>query len=219
MSNEHPDQPTDNDLTIPSTSRLTIRPGVNTESNAPPLPSANDAPWPLRPLFDDEVDLGAELTARFPSTPLISVARFRKPDAKTRRSVAILSTADATASLRVEADTGTGAVQLGFSYGSMLTLRFVLSELSPLDRSFWLEQMRREKGGVARLWGHARWDNDFVICVVRRHFANIYAFSRFDFDAAVRVTPEVTEQLLDWLEKCWKTADTPPDDAPKLLTW
>jgi hypothetical protein len=87
-----------------------------------------------------------------------------------------------------------------------------------MDRARWLELMRREAGGVAFLWGQARWEQDYVICVTRRKFASLYAFSHHGFEAAVRLTPDVSQQLLDWLERFWKS-ETTSGDAPNLLTW
>jgi hypothetical protein len=118
----------------------------------------------------------------------------------------------------IDADASSGSIQLSFSYGSMMSMRFRMDELSSMDRSRWLELMRREGGGVAFLWGQARWEQDYVICVTRRHFASVYAFSYHGFEAAARLTPEVTKKLLDWLEKFWTVA-APGDEPPKMVTW
>jgi len=182
------------------------------------LAASGSAPVLLQQFFNDQIDLSAELATRFPSLPLMSVIRFRKLEGKTQRGVATLSTADGVASAVIDADATTGSIQLSFSYGSMMSLRFRMEELSSMDRSRWLELMRREGGGVAFLWGQARWEQDYVICVTRRHFASIYAFSHHGFEAAVRLTPDVSKQLLDWLEKFWSAASS-GDQSPKLLTW
>jgi hypothetical protein len=179
---------------------------------------SGNAPWTLQQFFNGEIDLERELVARFPNVPLMSTIRFRSLGAKSRRGIATLATQDGTASTLVEADAATRVVQFSFSFGSMLTLRFRLSSLSDADRSRWLELMRREQGGLAFLWGQSRWESDYVICIVRKHFTNLYAFSNREFDAAVRLTPDVTRQMLDWLESMWK-ADEPGDGTPKLLTW
>jgi hypothetical protein len=100
----------------------------------------------------------------------------------------------------------------------MLTLRFRLDSLSDVDRSRWLELMRREQGGLAFLWGQSRWEHDYVICVVHKHFTNLYAFSNREFEAAIRLTPDVTKQMLDWLDANWKPGEA-GDGTPKLLTW
>jgi hypothetical protein len=101
----------------------------------------------------------------------------------------------------------------------MLTLRFRQDDVSDVDRTRWLELMRREQGGLAFLWGPVRWEKDYIICVVRRYFTNLYAFSPHGFEAGVRMTPDVTRQLLNWLEKLWNI--TPPASTAdgKILTW
>jgi hypothetical protein len=100
----------------------------------------------------------------------------------------------------------------------MLTLRFGLDQLGDMDRQRWLDLMRREQGGLAFLWGQSRWEEDYLICIARKYHTNVYAFSPRNFDAAIRLTPEVTRKLLNWLEEFWKSA--PPDEEPpKLLTW
>ena len=182
------------------------------------LAASGSAPVLLQQFFNDQIDLSAELATRFPSLPLMSVIRFRKLEGKSQRGVATLSTPDGVAAAVIDADATSGSIQLSFSYGSMMSLRFRMDELSSMDRSRWLELMRRDQGGVAFLWGQARWEQDYVICVTRRHFASIYAFSHHGFEAAVRLTPDVTKQLLDWLEKFWHS-NAPGDEPPKLLTW
>ncbi len=188
-------------------------PPVSTEVSQP----AN-APWALEQFFNGEIDLDRELVARFPNVPLMSTIRLRSLGAKSKRGVATLATQDGVASVLVEADAATKIVQVSFSFGSMLTLRFRLEDLSDADRSRWLELMRREQGGIAFLWGQSRWESDYVICIVRKHYTNLYAFSRREFEAAVRMTPDVTRQLLDWLDSMWKP-EAPPDAPPRLLTW
>ena len=182
------------------------------------LAASSSAPVLLQQFFNDQIDLSAELATRFQSLPLLSVIRFRKLEGKTQRGVATLSTPDGVASAVIDADAPSGSIQLSFSYGSMMSLRFRMDELSSMDRSRWLELMRRDAGGVAFLWGQARWEQDYVICVTRRHFASIYAFSHHGFEAAARLTPDVTRQLLDWLEKFWNTAAS-SDPPPKMLSW
>jgi hypothetical protein len=187
-------------------------------ANAVAVTQSSHAPWALQQFFNGEIDLERELSARFPSVPLMTTIRFRSLGAKTRRAVATLATQDGSASLMVEADGATHAAQFSFSYGSMLTLRFRLDTLSDVDRSRWLELMRRDQGGLAFLWGQSRWESDYVICIARKHFTNLYAFSNRDFESAIRLTPDVTKQLLDWLDGMWKPTE-PEDGAPKLLTW
>jgi hypothetical protein len=108
---------------------------------------------------------------------------------------------------------------MSFTLGSMLTLRFTMNELSELDRTRWLELMQREEGGLAFLWGQTRWSNDYVICIARKYFTNFYAFSPHNFEAAVRLTPGVIKQLLEWLEDIWSSSPPVDETPPTLLTW
>lgn len=175
-------------------------------------------PWTLQQFFNGEIDLDVELAKRFPNMPVMAAIYFRSLGTRTGRGVATLSTADSASSVIIDADAATREVQISFTYGSMLTLRFTLDDLSEMDRSRWLELMRREQGGLAFLWGPTRWESDYMICVARKYFTNFYAFSPRSFEAAVRMTPDVTRKLLDWLEQFWKTPP-PSDETPKLLTW
>jgi len=233
MTNDPQDKLTP-DLTIPARSKLISSSIPDDAESSDTLPieqaieparpqtlagqQSGSAPWALQQFFNGEIDLDRELAARFPNVPLMSTIRFRSLGAKSKRGVATLATQDGVASTLVEADAGTKAVQVSFSFGSMLTLRFRLEDLSDVDRSRWLELMRREQGGLAFLWGQSRWENDYVICIARKHYTNLYAFSRREFEAAIRMTPDVARQLVDWLDSMWKP-EAPTDAPPKLLTW
>ncbi|MBI5669487.1 MAG: hypothetical protein HZC41_15905 [Chloroflexi bacterium] len=185
-----------------------------TEVITRPLPPS--APWLVQQHFTQQIDLGAELAFRYPALPLLSVTRFRPLDA--RHGVALLATADGVASLVVDADGASGSVDLAFSFASALALHFRLDHLSTIDRSAWLERMRRDKDGVAFLWSQSRWEQDYLISVLQRRFVNLYAFSQQQFTAAARLTPEAAGKLFDWLETLWTpgSGDTQP---PQLLTW
>lgn len=175
-------------------------------------------PWTLQQFFNGEIDLDIELSKRFPNVPVMSTIHFRGLGTRNGRGVATLSTGDGSASVVFDADAATRIVQVSFTFGSMLTLRFTLDELSDMDRSRWVELMRREQGGLAFLWGPARWQHDYVICIARKYFTNFFAFSPHNFEAAMRMTPDVTKKLLNWLEEFWK-APPPDQEPPKLLTW
>lgn len=180
----------------------------------------DEAPWTLQQFFSGSIDLDVELSKRFPAMPMLSIIKFRTLGSESGRRVATLSTQDGAASLVFDADIKSKVVQLSFTLGSMLTLKFQLTELTDSDRNYWLDLMRREGGGLAFLWGQGRWSNDYIICIARKYFTNFYAFSTHNFDAAVRLTPTVTKQLMDWLEEVWKTEnDEGSDDPPPLLTW
>jgi hypothetical protein len=101
----------------------------------------------------------------------------------------------------------------------MLTLRFTMRDLSDMDRSRWLRLMRRKEGGLTFLWGPTRWEQDYVICISRKFFTNIYTFSPSGYESSIRLSPEVTAQLLEWLEKYWQTEDEDKQEPPVLLTW
>lgn len=189
----------------------------------PALSAAPDAqketPWTLQQFFDGEIDLDVELAKRFPSMPMMATISTRTLGAKGTRRVATLATQDGAASVIIDADVPSRSLQISFSLSSMLTLRFALADLSEADRTRWLELMRREQGGLAFLWGPARWSSDYLICIARRYFTNLYAFSPDRFEASVRLTPVVTQQLLDWLDELWKETPAQDDEPPQLLTW
>ncbi len=179
----------------------------------------DDAPWTLQQFFNGEIDLDTELNKRFPTMPMMSMVKFRTLGSHSGRRVATLASQDGSASLTFDGDRTTKVIQMSFTLGSMLTLRFTLDELSELDRTRWLELMRRDEGGLAFLWGQSRWANDYMICISRKYFTNFYAFSPHSFEAAVRLTPSVMQQLLDWLEELWSATPPPDETPPPLLTW
>lgn len=183
------------------------------------MESRAEAPWTLQQFFNGEIDLDVELASRFKSMPVMSTIRFRGLGSRTGRAVATLSTQDGAAQVIVDADQSTRVVQMSFTFGSMLTLRFVMNELNDTDRTRWLELMRRQEGGLAFLWGPSRWESDYLICISRKYFTNLYAFSPHNFEAAIRMTPDVADQLLDWLEGFWLDEDDAGDEPPALLTW
>lgn len=175
-------------------------------------------PWTLQQFFNGEIDLDIELSKRFPNMPVLSLIRFRTLGTQSGRSVATLMTQDEAVSVVFDADTKSKVIQISFTFGSMITLRFVIDDVGEMDRERWLELMRREQGGLAFLWGPHRWDKDYVICISRKYFTNLYAFSPRNFEASIRMTPAVTKALLDWLETFWDT-DNKDNKPPELLTW
>jgi hypothetical protein len=178
-----------------------------------------NVPWTLEQFFKGKIDLDKELMLRFPTMPLMSTISFRNLGSNTQRGVATLMKEDQSASLVVDASAmGSRTVQFSFTYGSMLTLRFKLDTLSDMDRARWVDLMRRKQSGLTFLWGQARWESDYLICVSRKYYTSLLAFSHNDFEAAVRLTPDVTKQLIEWLNGFWKQ---PPaeEEPPQLLTW
>ncbi|MDX1993626.1 MAG: hypothetical protein SF029_14655 [bacterium] len=210
---------------LPAASQSALQPSLQAtgvkkpdEIKIEPSPTAAP-PWMLQQFFNGEIDLDIELATRFQRMPLMSNISFRGLGTKNERGVATITTQDNAAQVVFEADAATRVVQMAFTYGSMLTLRFGLRSLNDVDRSRWLELMRRDQGGLAFLWGPARWEHDYLICISRKYYTNLYAFSPNNFEAAVRLTPEVTRKLLDWLEKFWRDSELNEDDQPPLLTW
>ena len=178
----------------------------------------NNPPWTLQQFFNGEIDLDVELARRFPTMPMMSILKTRSLGTNNGRKVAELSSQDGAAGMIIDADTVSKVIQLSFTFGSMLTLKFVMSDLNNMDRERWVDLMRRDAGGLAFLWGTKRWTSDYMICISRKHFTNMYAFSPNNFEAGVRLTPTVINDLLDWLEKVWDEPE-PPEEPPQLLTW
>jgi hypothetical protein len=134
------------------------------------------------------------------------------------RALATLSTQDGAATTLIQVDVATRAIQCSFVLGSMLSLHFRMDRLSDMDRARWLELMRGGESKLAFLWGESRWEADYMICAAHKYFTNVYAFSPLHIEAAMRLTPEVTRKLLDWLKTYW-TVERPPDRSSKVTGW
>lgn len=182
---------------------------------------SDDAPWFLQQFFDDQIDLDAELSERFPTMPMMSSVKFRNMGSLKSRMVATLKSQDESAMVIIELDIPTRAMQWRFVWQSMLAQRYTLSDLSQMDRDRWLNLMQRVDGDLAFLWGEHRWRRDFLICVSRRYHTNIFACSPLGFESAVRLTPPVTTMLLEWLDEMWRIAveDEPVSSDTDILTW
>ncbi len=180
----------------------------------------DETPWVLQQFFDDEIDLEEELTKRFPEMAVMSTFKSRHLGKNKHRTVATVSTSDGAAQAVFDLDKDTGKLILSFTLGAMLTLRFSLHDLSAESRERWLALMRRDDGGLAFLWGTARWENDYLIAVSGRHYTSLYAFSPNNFEAGIRITTQIKTQLVDWLEDTWGRLPPDTEDAPPpLLTW
>lgn len=182
-------------------------------------PTPDSTPWPLQQFFSGDIDLDVELSQRFDNMPVMSRVGFREMGEKTKRGVATLYNQDSSSQVIIDIDSATNMMQIAFTYGAMLTLRFRLTELGDLDRTRWLELMKREKGGLAFLWGPARWERDYLICVSRHYLTNLYAFSPNGFEAGIRMTPDAAKQVLKWIEGYWKAKPKATTEATPLLTW
>lgn len=167
-------------------------------------------PLTLQPFFKEHANLNKELVQRFPNMPLMSIIRKRDLYGDGERGVATLSSQDGSASLIVDVSGRSSEIQFSFNYGSMLSLRFKLNELSDLDRHSWLENMETRTSDIVFLWGQSRWAKDYVICVPHPYYISMLAFSPNNFEAAVRITPSVSEELFTWLKVFWDAS--PPED-------
>jgi hypothetical protein len=178
---------------------------------------AGQIPLTLQPFFKEHIDLNQELVQRFPNMPLMTVIRFRDLYNDGERGVATMTSQDGSASLIVDVNNAGDDLQFAFSYGSMLSLRFHLNELSELDRRAWLDNMQSRQEEIVFLWGESRWARDYIICVPHRYYISLLAFSRNNFEAAVRISPLTAAELFTWLKKFWypaKPVETPKPDSP-----
>lgn len=206
----NPDDFTLRDFTQPSRTTVARRPNTGTSGSPAPLQpnatanGAKNPPLLLQHFFDGAVDLDKELTVRFPNMPLISVFRARSIIGKTRSGIASLTTQDASASLLVEVETASRETFFTFTLGGMIGFRFVIAQLSEMDRSHWLEPMRRDVGEIAFLWNQSRWENDYLICSAHRHYTNLFAFSTHHMEAAARLTSEMNRKLVEWIDSMWR---------------
>ncbi len=200
-------------------------------------------PWTLEQFFKNEIDLDSELINRFPNMPLMTEFKTRRMKASAPRGVANLASQDGSAMVVVDASAETRVVQFSYTFGSMLTLRFVLDTLNDMERRRWLDLMHRKSSGygIAFLWGQARWQHDYVMTIRRSQYTTLLAYSPRNHEAAVRMSPGVTRSLVQWLEGYWKVphlakppaaggalpaGDTEPiapitgdETPPPLLTW
>jgi hypothetical protein len=185
------------------------------EAQAP----TSDPSWTLQQYFDGEINLDAELSQRFKNVPVMTSAKFRILGDRKEHGVATLSAQDESSWVVVDVDQVSRVTHLTFTLGAMLSLRFSLKGINDIDRERWVTLMRREEGGLAFLWGPQRWEHDYIICIKRKYFTNLFAFSPGRFEAAVRMTPDATEKLVDWLEAFWQTDMPADDEPPPILTW
>jgi hypothetical protein len=91
----------------------------------------------------------------------------------------------------------------------MLSFRFHLDVVPLEERQDWVELLHRTSG-ITFLWTNRRWEQDFLIFVVREHFARVYAFSAQRFEASARITLDTLDKLLNWFEKHWLVEDAKP---------
>jgi hypothetical protein len=207
------------DLTITSRPSLPDLPADDPSRPATISRSTFNAPWLLQQHFAGKVDLTAELTNRYPTLPLMTLIKQKPAKAVHQPGLSTLAAADGTATVLIEAMPDSHQFQLAYTLGSMLTFRFRMNDLTPVDCAHWLQLLHREQDGVAFLWGQARWEKDYLICTIRRQFAYLYAFSPLGFEAGVRLTHEVKGELHDWLASIWNPDTASTGTTPNLLTW
>lgn len=166
-------------------------------------------PITLQQFFTGEIDLDTELAMRFDHAPLLTGISFhpKKTDIHTRRVSAILKSQDGSATATFDLHLQTGLLETIFTLNHMLSLRFKVGTIHKAERRRWMELMRR-KSGIAFLWTKKRWENDYMVFVVREHFARVYAFSPDRHEAAARITLDVVEELLKWLDNYWMVEPT-----------
>lgn len=173
------------------------------DSSARPIEET--IPWEIDQYLQGQIKLDEEMTLRFPNVPLMSIFSERETLRAQKQVTVLLSTQDGSAQVVFDINIETHMMQISFGFGSMLSLRFRFDELSDADRQRWLQDLAREGDRPGFLWGSARWERDYMISIVKRYFTTLYAFSIFNFEAAVRMTPDVAQRLHAWLEKHWGT--------------
>lgn len=198
-----------------------ITPDTSTAIELPPEASAptSQPSWTLQQYFDGEINLDVELSQRFKNVPVMSSAKFRVMGDRKEHGVATLAAQDESSWVVLDVDQLSRVTQFTFTLAGMISLRFVLDGINDIDRERWVTLMRREEGGLAFLWGPKRWEHDYIICIKRKFFTNLFAFSPGKFEAGVRLTPDSTQKLVDWLEAFWQTDIPADDEPPPILTW
>ncbi len=180
----------------------------------------SSAPYLLQQFFTGRIDLDVELARRYPSPPLLASASFNpEPGTRARYGLVQLSGQDNAASLMIEMHRLPDTLELAFLLQGMIAVRFKLGVIADTPRKRFVELMRRQNG-IAFLWTRERWENDYLIFVVREYFARLYAFAPGRFDAACRLTPEGLGQLVTWIDGFWETGeDTPEEPSSANLGW
>ncbi len=166
----------------------------------------SEGPILLQQFFAGEIDLDNDLARRFPNAPLVSHARFGTEDSDVPGSVAtaLLSSQDDSTIMTVDAYTQgeEAALEFTFTLFSALGLRFRLVGLNVGELAEWIELMRRQDV-IAFLWTRDRWEQPYLIFVVREYYGRVYAFSPTGIEAALRLTPDMISGLVGWLEQVW----------------
>ncbi len=173
------------------------------------LSKTTSTPWLIQQFMDGAIDLESELFERYPNVPLLSVAKFRALADNNSHQIGYLAAQDDSATLHIDLDPTRNLAHFTFTAGGMLSQRYILDNPDAIDRPRWLDLMDRRQAGLTFLWSETRWQSDYLIWVVRRYSTHIFAFSPSGISAAVRITPESSRAVLDWLGKQWNPKGTP----------
>ncbi|NDJ34669.1 MAG: hypothetical protein GYB64_08360 [Chloroflexi bacterium] len=165
------------------------------------------APVTIKQFLRGEIELDTELARRFASAPLMtSIARSPRDNRPASHAIAMLTNQDSSAMLTLDIYSDQEVMEATFTLNHMLAQRFYMEHLNGYDKRRWLDLMRRE-AGVAFLWTSRRWEDDYLIFVLRPHYVRMYAFSPKRFEASARLTHPVARQLINWLEARWFQAN------------
>ena len=132
------------DVSITSRSSLLDLPLDDPSRPATISRSTVNAPWLLQQHFAGKVDLAAELTNRYPTWPLMTVIKQKPAKGAHQPSLSTLAAPDGTATLLFEAMPDSHQCQLAYTLSSMLTLRFRMNDLTPVDCAHWLAFIKLE---------------------------------------------------------------------------
>jgi hypothetical protein len=163
----------------------------------------DQAPTTIKQFLRGEIDLDTELAQRFAAAPLLtSIVRSPEDNRPSSRAIAALMSQDGGAMTTFDVYAEENITEVTFTLHQMLALRFRLEGLGSYDRRRWVSLMQRP-AGVAFLWTSRRWEDDYLISVIRPHYVRMYAFSPQRFEASVRIMHPVARQLVNWLDMRW----------------
>lgn len=201
-------------LTREFTARITNedRQRLTVELNEAGRSIQTSAPFLLQQFFRGKVDLDVELSKRFPGSPLVTPTTFvPEPGKRARYGIAQFIGQDGAAGLQFELINN--ELEVSFLLGGMISVRFMITGLPDNHKVKFLDLIRRPSG-ITLLWTRERWERDYLIFVVRERYTRLFAFSPGRFDAACRLTPDATDQLVEWLAGFWGSESAPSETRP-----
>ncbi len=217
MPTHQHDERQPDEMTVPSRPGMAALPAEDSPHTIASRASGTGAPWLIEQHQYGRINIYEELTIRYPSLPLLTIIKTRESRSPSQPTLMVMSAPDGMAGLVAEVKPNTRQLQLAFTYGSVMTMRFVFDELNANVCIDWLDMLRRPQDGTAFLFTEARWEKDYLITVVRKKFACIYGFSRNGFEAAMRMTDEVKNHFHDALRRAWSLEDG--ELTPKVPLW